>query len=60
MNNHLTEYDIEQLKAGAGHHYGNIAIPREVFDILLRDVRLVPDSLTSGFAFNLQDAVRKV
>lgn len=58
--NHLTEYDIEQLKAGAGQHQGLIAIPREVFDVLLQDVRFWPARATLGFPSNLKNAVKKV
>lgn len=58
----LTEYDIEQLRAGAGHHQGHIAVPREVFDALLEgSFREFPAPRASaGFAFNLKLCVKKV
>lgn len=58
--NHLSEFDIEQLKAGAGRHQGLIALPREIFDILVRDVRRWDGVGTLGFPYNLKRAVKKV
>jgi hypothetical protein len=60
MDNHLTATDIENLLAGAGDHQGHIAVPREVFDILIQDVRRWPARDTLGFPYNLAASVKKV
>ena len=58
--NSLSINDVETIEAAIGSHQGDIAMPRELVDILLRDVRCWPAVRTCGFPFNLRDVVRKV
>lgn len=58
--NHLSETDVETIRTAIGDHQGHVALPREVLDVLLRDVRCWPPGNTLGFPYNLAAKVRKV
>lgn len=56
--NHLTETDVETIRAAIAGHEGDVILPRALLDILLADVRCWPARETLGFPY-LATAVRK-